>query len=64
MSSSNKIFGILTKQYLQLNVGIIAQLVRASACHAEGCQFDPGWSRHITVKPLHSLLIFKIFYKF
>ncbi len=32
--------------------GGVAQLVRASACHAEGRRFEPGRSRKITLKVL------------
>ena len=29
--------------------GGVAQLVRASACHAEGCGFEPRLSRHFLI---------------
>gem|GEM_PF-4324981 len=47
MQKNNIIFaGFPVVKTAEGRVGVVAQLVRASACHAEGRGFEPRQSRH------------------
>lgn len=45
---------------LLIGDGVVAQLVRASACHAEGRGFEPLQSRHL-ISPFGDFFLLNIF---
>ena len=50
------IFIFKSARMLLIGDGVVAQLVRASACHAEGRGFEPLQSRHL-ISPLGEFFI-------